>query len=1030
MSLGPVETPFCRVSEGKSIDFGDNGEFCEKGSGLPPRGGGAEVSSLLYQAGRRKDVGACADQDQLADCIVSLYCESVFSSGNPAPRGPLSLGDFDDMYVEDIRIQILNSPDASPGLPYHEWAATKKEFCTDTLMWNCVVGLARQRLTLMCSLNPVDVASMSIVEKNALQDTVRLFVKNEIHPAEKLEKERYRLIASVSIVDQIVEIFLYGKLNKWGMSSWRVSPFKPGMGAADADHSVISAEMRAMNEPVSIDSSAHDFNVPGQIQLAYPAFCFLFDRNEFLFRLRVILELLRGDPLFCTGALRPGAYGGAWALTRFGITLSGRSETSRINTFEQCVMMKLALWPKLGNRVFAAGDDGVLDKAGVETSHIEEKFKSFGVLLKGVVPASESFADGGGIDFCSHRYDPSSEGFRRMNIGKSLANILSQDPEKQDWDQFFYEARHCAELDRLVVFAFGRGVRLGEKVRQIVLAQLRAKGRQTGVPPPVSKRPAGLIAPGGRVYFDRTDYYRKRFLGILPWFFVWMVLIAGMAFLVSAGQVGASKVQIKSQQDLNGMAKQRKPKSKPVGGLKGAKTVVVVGTGPKKSQARTSFGSKTARNNYLAAIADPWGQSPVSIPDGVGTRSQSSVTKHRVPITFPSSGPSFAGGVVTYAACIRPTVQGGLFFPGWALAPSRAGGAVTVPAMHCYNGTGSDFANYVSPLLGGAGATISAAKVNDCIGIKDFSFFAANASAIRPTAMGVKATYIGNALTATGRLIVNTHDAYEQFCPFDPPVAVPTVGAVSAVFNGVAAYADANDILDGDYSMEQPATVEAEVIWVPEFPESTLWRESPWGQGNSGNYQNLNVQISRGSVGAVVNSAPPIVPGPSNQWFGPNTHPVNPASNNLEIDGNWQMLPYISLVWEGVQPGNMVELEITIHWEYEVVSNISGSVGARPPVSNPIELAHAGNVARLMPRIAYPSIPNEPGTKGRALVLQEAGSLYNRPMKQSIEGTGFLSGLKSFASKGLGALGRQLKFLPGVGGILGQGASFLSQILA
>jgi len=519
IELGCAHTPFCQETDGKTFDFSDGGLFCEPGSGLPPRGGSAEVASLLFQAGRRKDVGNSVDSNRLSDCITSLFCEHMSTAKEGPPKGPVGMCDFSEERIEEIRIQILNSPEASPGLPYHEVAATKKDICTDLVLWRSVVDIARNRLVLMETSDVRKIWLMSTLDKNQLQDTVRVFVKNEIHPAAKLINQRYRLIASVSLVDQIVEIFLYGHLNKWTMKTWHTSPFKAGMGAADADHAIVSSEIRAMREPASIDSSAHDFNVPGQIQLAYPAFCYLFDRNDWVFTLRVKLELLRGDPILFTGGPRPGAPGRLWGLRRFGITLSGRAETSKINTFEQCVMMKLALWPRLENRVFAMGDDGCLDTHGCSRAEIGKVFEKMGVLLKGVIPQTKSFAMGGGIDFCSHRYDVHSNNFRRMNIGKSLANLLSQTEDRRNWDQFFFEARHCTELNQLVMFACSLGVKLNDATRQIVrqrmidrawdaaLADVEAQDKSLD-----SRRQAGKLKVVVNPPYPRR-YFTRHFMG-------------------------------------------------------------------------------------------------------------------------------------------------------------------------------------------------------------------------------------------------------------------------------------------------------------------------------------------------------------------------------------------------------------------------------------------------------------------------------------------------------------------------------------
>lgn len=68
-----------------------------------------------------------------------------------------------------------------------------------------------------------------------LADPVRLFVKNEPHPTRKLVQERYRLISSISLVDQLVERMLFGPQNELEIRTWASIPSKPGMGLSKWD---------------------------------------------------------------------------------------------------------------------------------------------------------------------------------------------------------------------------------------------------------------------------------------------------------------------------------------------------------------------------------------------------------------------------------------------------------------------------------------------------------------------------------------------------------------------------------------------------------------------------------------------------------------------------------------------------------------------------------------------------------------------------------------------------------------------------
>lgn len=61
-------------------------------------------------------------------------------------------------------------------------------------------------------------------------DPIRVFIKNELHSDKKAEVGRWRLIMSISLIDQLVERVLHGPLNNWEIKNYTRLPFMPGMG--------------------------------------------------------------------------------------------------------------------------------------------------------------------------------------------------------------------------------------------------------------------------------------------------------------------------------------------------------------------------------------------------------------------------------------------------------------------------------------------------------------------------------------------------------------------------------------------------------------------------------------------------------------------------------------------------------------------------------------------------------------------------------------------------------------------------------
>jgi hypothetical protein len=110
-----------------------------------------------------------------------------------------------------------------------------------------------------------DLLGKQLVERG-LCDPCRLFVKQEPHKAAKLTEGRVRLIASISIIDNIICRMLCGLQNETEINSWQDIPSKPGMGLTDENLSDIDASVRAEMANGSLaeaDISGWDFSMQG-----------------------------------------------------------------------------------------------------------------------------------------------------------------------------------------------------------------------------------------------------------------------------------------------------------------------------------------------------------------------------------------------------------------------------------------------------------------------------------------------------------------------------------------------------------------------------------------------------------------------------------------------------------------------------------------------------------------------------------------------------------------------------------------------
>jgi hypothetical protein len=110
----------------------------------------------------------------------------------------------------------------------------------------------------------IDNMSPSQLIQEGLCDPVKLFIKKEPHNLKKIVTGKLRIIASVSLVDQIVTRVLCMKQNKAEIKEWKMCPSAPGMGLNDDSLCVIweTAEIMGQHGTVcETDVSGWDWSM-------------------------------------------------------------------------------------------------------------------------------------------------------------------------------------------------------------------------------------------------------------------------------------------------------------------------------------------------------------------------------------------------------------------------------------------------------------------------------------------------------------------------------------------------------------------------------------------------------------------------------------------------------------------------------------------------------------------------------------------------------------------------------------------------
>jgi hypothetical protein len=138
--------------------------------------------------------------------------------------------EFDDWYEDAL--EHINQQ-ASPGYPWKVYASTNEKLFKSFPMNALVKHAVSRRLQKWEDRYPEF-------------GLVRVFVKREPHKLKKMRSELYRLISSVSIVDQVIGRMLWTRMDSWLVRNWERTPVK--LGFADL-HGELSNVLEWLEPP-------------------------------------------------------------------------------------------------------------------------------------------------------------------------------------------------------------------------------------------------------------------------------------------------------------------------------------------------------------------------------------------------------------------------------------------------------------------------------------------------------------------------------------------------------------------------------------------------------------------------------------------------------------------------------------------------------------------------------------------------------------------------------------------------------------
>lgn len=336
------------------------------------------------------------------------------------------------MLRADIERVILSvKGDSSPGVPYAALGGTNAEVLAHHKAF--IVDAVVDRIKRLMSIDTEGLGSRDLVQLG-LCDPVRLFVKNEPHKEAKTKAGRYRLIMSVSLVDQLVERLCCSRQNRAEIMRWQSIPSKPGIGLDDDSVASIWEQVA----PVFKDGRLMETDISG------------FDWSVQEWELRLDMEarvkLCSAGPrltkvmmnrVYCTArSVFTLSDGSLIEQLDSGIQKSGSYNTSSTNSRIRVMLAYMAGSPWC----IAMGDDS-LEAFVPDSLRI---YSELGHEIKDHRISTEEF------EFCSHLFRDAKAS--PVNWGKTLFRLLSQPESKVErlgdefLNQFCYEMRHSSEL--------------------------------------------------------------------------------------------------------------------------------------------------------------------------------------------------------------------------------------------------------------------------------------------------------------------------------------------------------------------------------------------------------------------------------------------------------------------------------------------------------------------------------------------------------------------------------------------------------
>jgi hypothetical protein len=395
----------------------------------PKRDAAAEEGSLKFQAARRKVVPEPSED-------VLRMARKKFLDNNLRCEVPRFFrGARHTVTRDDVRsvFPLLNK-DGSPGVPFLYLAKTKEEVLLKHS--EVLIDSVFERLDQL--QHPIETDDPWLLWERGLLDIHRVFIKNEPHTRAKYESGRFRIIMSVSIVDEIISKLIHGKRYNMNNNCALHIAATPGIGfSTDKQCEEFYEVVKPWVEQVVMsDVSGYDWSLSKWVDENVDECTILL--TDGMDKDSCFPNLIRNYSKCLLSCFVATSSGKVFQIEEPGVQRTGANRTADRNSEDR----EFLAYCVGSDRAKTYGDDAIEDNA-VDLNELEGRYAKLGLRVTDL-----KRSENGQFEFCSMLFGPNE--CLRLNWQKAFFNLVHHPGDVERYHQFVEEFRNSPNLGEML----------------------------------------------------------------------------------------------------------------------------------------------------------------------------------------------------------------------------------------------------------------------------------------------------------------------------------------------------------------------------------------------------------------------------------------------------------------------------------------------------------------------------------------------------------------------------------------------------